>query len=393
MGDMAVEAVSSHNSAPAPTQAEPSGTLEARLYKRLAASRSHEFVLNVEFTAAPGITIVFGPSGSGKTTLLECIAGLQEPDEGRVRVGKHLYFDKTTGVNVPTDRRSLGYVFQGLALFPHMSVEENVQYGLMRLSSAAKRQRTSEILAALRIEHLRRRLPEQISGGEGQRVALARALVVNPCLLLLDEPLAALDAPTKSAIIGDLRTWNQQQRIPILYVTHSRVEVDALGERVLVMEHGKVLAEGTPHGVLEAPRQEAVAQSAGFENIFNARVIAAHVALGTMTCELEGGPVRLETPLARLKTGASVRIAIRAGDILLATMLPHGLSARNIIRGKLVSLEQRDFTVLAHVDCEPDCGTHFQAHLTPGARDSLQLQPGREVWLVIKTHSCHMLYD
>jgi molybdate transport system ATP-binding protein len=234
---------------------------------------------------------------------------------------------------------------------------------------------------------MRTRLPRSISGGERQRVALARSLVTDPCVLLLDEPLAGLDAITKSKILDDLRSWNQAHRIPILYVTHSREEVFALGERVLVVENGRIMAQGTPHEVMAAPYQETIAQLAGFENIFEATVRSAHEERGTMTCRLAGSEVDLETPLVRAEVGATLRVGIRAGDILLATVQPVGLSARNILPGKVISLDRRDVIVVARVDC----GVEMSVHLTLAARDSLELQAGRDVWLIVKTHSCHLM--
>jgi molybdate transport system ATP-binding protein len=221
---------------------------------------------------------------------------------------------------------------------------------------------------------------------------LARALVTDPCVLLLDEPLSALDAPTKASIIEDLRAWNEAHRIPILYVTHNREEVFALGERVVVLEQGSITAQGTPHEVMTAPRQETIAQLAGFENIFDAKVVAAHIDRGTMTCriprrQLDASPVELETPLVRADIGSDLKIGIRAGDILLATVKPIGLSARNVIQGKLKSIVQRDMTVVAKIDC----GIEMTAHLTLAARDTLQLEPGRELWIIIKTYSCHLM--
>ncbi|MBZ5599663.1 MAG: molybdenum ABC transporter ATP-binding protein [Acidobacteriia bacterium] len=342
------------------------------------------FALEVSFAALPGITIVFGPSGAGKTTLLDCIAGLATPDSGRIAIAGRNFFGDA---NLAVQHRRIGYVFQDLALFPHLSVEKNVQYGISALAVSARRQRTDAILQSFRISHLRGRKPGEISGGERQRVALARALVTDPCVLLLDEPLAALDATTKSNIIDDLRAWNQAHRIPILYVTHSREEVFALGERVMVLENGRIVAQGTPHEVMSAPRQETVALLAGFENIFDATVVAAHEDRGTMTCRLAGSNVELETPLIRADVGSALKVGIRAGDILLATILPSGLSARNVIPGKVVSLTQHDVIVTARVDC----GMEMAVHLTLAARDSLHLQPGREVWLVVKTHSCHLM--
>jgi molybdate transport system ATP-binding protein len=370
-------------------------TLTARIRKTLS-STEREFSLEVEFSAAPGFIIVFGPSGSGKTTLLDCVAGLATPDSGQIAVGDRILFDADSRMNFAVAKRDVGYVLQDLALFPHLSVEQNAEYGLAHLSRSARKQRAAEMLQEFSIEHLRRRKPAEISGGERQRVALARALVTDPCLLLLDEPLAALDAVTKAKILEDLRRWNQSHRIPILYVTHSREEVMALGERVLVMEAGRIVAQGTPHEVLRAPLQETVAQLAGFENIFDATVWLVHEDRGTMTCRvstsrLPSSPadafVLLETPLIRAEAGSRLRVGIRAGDILLAIVKPQGLSARNIIAGQVVSVERRDMMICARVDC----GVEMDVHLTLAARDDLQLEAGREVWLVIKTHSCHLM--
>ena len=357
--------------------------LTVEIHKRLAGE-SREFILDAAFTAPAGITILFGSSGAGKTTLLDCIAGLISPDSGRIAIGERAFFagDK----NLPAHRRSVGYVFQELALFPHLSAIKNIEYGLWGMDKVQRTRRANAIVEAFRISHLRRDPPGKISGGERQRVALARALVTDPCVLLLDEPLAALDAPTKSKIIADLRAWNLAHKIPILYVTHSREEVFALGERVLALENGKIVAQGTPHEVMEAPRQETVAQLAGVENIFAVAVTALHEDRGTMTCQV-AGRVTLETPLVRAQVGAPLRVGIRAGDILLATTPPTGLSARNVIQGKILGLEQRDLIITATVDC----GIELKVHLTLAARDSLQLMPGMLVWLIVKTHSCHLM--
>jgi molybdate transport system ATP-binding protein len=377
---------------PTPPEPKPANaTLSARIRKTFPP-----FSLDVDFTTAPGFTILFGASGSGKTTLLDCVAGLTTPDAGRIAIGERVLFDRVLSdavsrSDVPVARRGVGYVLQDLALFPHLTVEQNTEYGLAHLPRAVRQQRSASMLQDFRIDHLRQKRPAEISGGERQRVALARALVTDPCVLLLDEPLAALDAATKSKILDDLRRWNQAHLVPILYVTHSRDEVIALGERVLVMEQGRIVAQGTPHEVLSAPLQETVAQLAGFENIFDARVESVHEDRGTMTCRLQGNKtgsfVLLETPLIRAEAGTLLRVGIRAGDILLAIAKPVGLSARNVIAGRLVALERRDMIVSARVDC----GVEMEVYLTLAARDSLQLAVGREAWLVIKTHSCHLM--
>ena len=359
-------------------------SLSAEVRKRFA-SVGGGFELNIDCRIPPGISILFGPSGAGKTTLLDCIAGLATPDSGRIAAGRAVFFEN--GTKVAVESRRIGYVFQDLALFPHMTVEKNVHYGLASLDRGERRRRSDALLESFRVAALRARRPGEISGGERQRVALARALVTDPCVLLLDEPLAALDAVTKSRIVEDLRAWNLAHQIPILYVTHSREEVFALGERVVVLEAGRVIAQGTPHEVMTAPRQETVAQLAGFENIFSATVVATHPDRGTMTCRLSPGEVELETPLVRAEVGSLLRVGIRAGDILLATVRPEGLSARNVLFGRMVSLAQRDVIVVARVNC----GVEMELHLTLAARDALHLERGREVWLVVKTHSCHLM--
>ena len=377
---------------------QTASTLVARFRKQ----QSQQFFLEVDFQAAPGFTILFGPSGSGKTTLLDCIAGLTTPQSGRIAIGDRVWFDSPQRANLAVAKRRVGYVLQSLALFPHLTVEQNVEYGLAHLPRPERRKRSSAILQAFRIADLAQRNAREISGGESQRTALARTLVTDPAVLLLDEPLAALDAATKSNIIDDLRTWNRAHRIPILYVTHSREEVFALGELVLVLDAGRIVAQGTPHEVISAPWLETVAQLAGMENIFDAVVEAVFPERGTMVCKIKMRPavglapsasavdaeaVLLETPLVRGAVGTLLRVGVRAGDILLATSPPVGLSARNVIPGRITSIEQRDVMVSARVKCRVE----MEVHLTLAARDSLHLQPGKEVWLVIKTHSCHLM--
>jgi molybdate transport system ATP-binding protein len=364
-----------------------SSDLEVRIRKRFPNPEG-TFNLNVHFRALAGFTILFGASGAGKTTLLDCIAGLTDPDDGRIAIGGEDVYDSEKKQNVAAWKRHIGYVQQDLALFPHMSAEENVGYGLRALRVTDRRARSREMLDLFGIEHLRDRRPAQISGGERQRVALARTLVTQPRALLLDEPLAALDRPTKSSLVDDLRKWNQHHRVPILFVTHSGEEVFALGDEVIVLDAGIIVAQGQPHEVMRAPRLETVANLSGFENIFDATVAALHEARGTMTCRLGMGKVELETPLVRAEIGSHLRVGVRAGDLLLATELPRGLSARNILPGTIHRLVQRDVMISAMVDCD---GTEFEVHLTLAARDALQLGPGRQVWVVVKTYSCHLM--
>ena len=361
------------------------------LIARIRASRRNKnsapFILDVSVEVPSGITILFGPSGAGKSTLLDCVAGLVRPEEGRIALGEKILFDAETRVDLPPQRRKMGYLFQSPALFPHMSVEENVAYGLDQLPANVRQGHVTEILEAFRVEGFRTRKPGEISGGEAQRVALARALVTEPRLLLLDEPLTGLDAELKSSIVDDLRAWNAAKRIPILYVTHSREEVDALGERVIALENGNVVSSGAPMDVLDAPRRKRLAQAAGFENLLAGTVLDLREADGVMRVRLGETLCEIEVPLGYAAAGARVRVAIRAGDILLATEQPRGLSARNVMEGKITSLERRGTMVIVRVDC----GVTFLAHVTLGAVRSLELTAGRKVWLVLKTHSCHVV--
>ena len=369
--------------ADAPMIAANGAGLDVRIHKRFAGG----FTLAAEFRAGAGITILFGPSGSGKTTLLKCIAGLETPDSGRVALGSRAFFDSELGIAVPVRERATGYLFQSLALFPHLTVEANVAYGLAQQPAELRRARVRQILESFRVAPLAARKPGAISGGERQRVALARSLVTDPALLLLDEPLSALDAIVKSKIIDDLRAWNASRNIPIVYVTHSPAEAFALGERIVVLECGSVLAQGTPQEVLAAPRHETIAQLAGFENIFNATVTVILEDHGTMRCRLGSSTLELEVPLLWTEPGSATRVAIRAGDILVAMARPEGISARNSFQGRLLSLERRGVTVIATVDA----GVRFEVHLTPSAIQSLGLQAGQLVWLIVKTYSCHLV--
>jgi molybdate transport system ATP-binding protein len=205
--------------------------------------------------------------------------------------------------------------------------------------------------------------------------------------LLLDEPLTGLDTELKSKIVDDLRAWNAEKGIPILYVTHSREEVDALGERVIALDNGRSISAGAPMDVLNAPRSKKLAQAAGFENLLSATVLDLRETDGVMRVRLQGSDCEIEVPLGYATAGSSVQVAVRAGDILLATEKPHGLSARNVLEGRIASLQQRGTMVIARVDC----GITFVVHVTPGAVRALELTTGRPVWLVLKTHSCHLV--
>jgi molybdate transport system ATP-binding protein len=352
----------------------------------LARRLSPAFRLDVDIDVPPGITILFGASGSGKSTILRCVAGLSRADAGRVTLNDTVLFDAAGEIDLPPQQRRVGVVFQQLALFPHLTVAGNIAYGLARLAPSDRAARIAAIAESFHISAVMHRRPAQISGGERQRTALARTLVTEPAALLLDEPLSALDHRIQSRIIEDLRQWNEARRIPVLYVTHAHREVYALGERVIVLDHGQVVATGTPHEVLDHPGPGVVAQLAGFENLLEGRIVMRRPAAGTMSVQLDDAALVLEVPLTATPSGDRVTVAIRAGDILVADMPPQGISARNILDGRIEQLQRQGAAVVAHVAA----GARFIVHLTPASVDDLALEQGSRVWLIIKTYSCRI---
>ena len=359
--------------------------LDVQLEKTLNAASAAPFKLDLRFEAGPGVLILFGASGAGKSLTLQLLAGLQLADQGSIRVGGEALFDSSQQINVPVRLRRVGFVFQNLALFPHLNTRQNVAYGLAHLGSAERQQRVDAMLEKLKIDPLAARFPRTLSGGEQQRVALARALVTHPRMLLLDEPLSALDLSIKRSILADLQRINQELRIPILYVTHDRSEALSLGERLLLLEAGRIVAEGKPIDVLSQPLKESVANLTGVENLFDVRILERNPERGTLTCDADG--CRLEIPYGDWPLDRPLRVGLRSGDILLAVSPPEGLSAQNILPGQIQRIDSADYEVCLQVDC----GRRFDVTLTRTAVERLELSLGRKVWLIFKAHSCHVL--
>ncbi len=372
-----------------------------------------QFQLECSFTAQNEVVVLFGASGSGKTSVLDCIAGFRTPRRGHIALGDRTVFSTDSGVNLPVRQRRVGYLSQQLALFPHLSVRQNVEYGLLDLPHPERDLRVEAILQHFHIASLAARRPAGISGGEQQRVALARTLVCEPELLLLDEPLSALDLRLKSLLLEALFEWQREHAVPLLYVTHDQSEAYSLSRRVLVLEMGRVIADGEPHRIFNAPISRERAILSGYENLFDAMVEETHPALGTMTCRVAGTDLFLESPLANKAEGEAACLALRAGDILVAVARPSGISARNVLQGRIRTIEDRAGMVELRVLCaagkqdeaarsgvneaaSEDAvnaarATEFRVHITRGALQNLGLQPGQAVWLIIKTHSIQFL--
>ena len=270
--------------------------LEVRLVKRLPG-----FTLDVEWSAGDGVAVLFGPSGAGKTLTLNCLAGLLEPDAGRIVVGQHVLFDSATGVNVPTQRRSLGYVFQGYALFPHLSVAANIAFGLRGRPRAEVQRRSAEVIERMGLAGLEYRRPHEISGGQRQRVALGRALAPDPAFLLLDEPLSALDVGLRQSLREELAGILSEWHVAAVLVTHDVQEAYRLGDRIVVYEAGQVIQAAPRSELLWQPASERVAGILGIRNVLRGTVVKAshdriHIRWRGQILESVNSPIRSYLP-------------------------------------------------------------------------------------------------
>jgi molybdate transport system ATP-binding protein len=319
-----------------------------------------EFRLNVDLVLpGSGITVLFGHSGSGKTTLLRCIAGLQQAPKGFLQINGEVWQDGERGVFLPTHKRSLGYVFQEANLFPHLSVKGNLQFGLKRTGQACAE--LTHILELLGIEHLSARMPDRLSGGERQRVAIARALALNPKVLLMDEPLAALDFKRKQEILPYLTRLHRELNIPVLYVTHSQQEVAQLADHLVIMAEGRVQASG-PLAETLSRLDVPLAHDKEASTVW-LTAIAEHEGEYHLTrVAFDGGSLSL--PSIDAKIGSQIRVQINARDVSIALEAPKATSILNVLPAivtgivddeggqTVVCLEVGNQSLLAHVTCK-----------------------------------------
>jgi len=302
------------------------------------------FSLNVSLTLQKGITVLFGPSGSGKTLTLQTIAGLVEPDSGVIRVNGEVYFDRKRGVNLPIHRRRIGYVFQESSLFPHMTVFENIAYGISGLAQGDKRERVRRMLERMRLGGLENNFPHQISGGQKQRTALARALAASPLLLLLDEPFASLDNPVREKLRLDLLNIGREDHTPLIFVTHDVEEAFVLAEEMVVLNEGEVEQTGNKDDIFYRPRTHKVAKFFGARNIFFGRVAELSPEKGFMTLHVEEKEFAAQLPVREgMSVGDRVRFCIRPEEIMI---LKEGRPIKrslqgNIFTGKIVRIVEK----------------------------------------------------
>ena len=338
-----------------------------------------DFTLNCSGDLGEGITAVYGHSGSGKTTLLNCIAGLTSPNAGEISLSGRTLYSKLNNVNVPPERRRFGYVFQDSALFPHMTVLENVLYGHRLTPEASRRVDPEQLVEMLGLASLLERGVAQLSGGERQRVALARALATSPELLLLDEPLSSLDVRFRGVIIQYLRRVRRELGTSMLYVTHSISEVLALASSALVLDSGRSVAHVRPTELAADPQLSSLSENDALENILEGTVAGEPDDDGLTRIAV--GDMELLAPSVGAASGDTVTVAIRAADVIIALEEMQSISARNIVPATVGETHALEDRALVYVDV----GVSLAAEITLGSLRALDLKPGREVWLILKT--------
>ena len=334
-----------------------------------------------------GITAIFGPSGSGKTTLLRAVAGLEKNQVGRIQIGSQVWQDTQQGIDLPTWQRPLGYVFQESSLLPHLNVTDNLNFGLKRAEKSSGNAQSDAAMALkasielLGIGSLLQRMPDQLSGGERQRVAIARAIAMKPKLLLMDEPLASLDAARRQEIFPWLTKLRDELKMPMLYVTHSTEEVTRLADHLVVLDQGQVKAQGPVGSVLtQVVNPVVVGEDAGalIEGCIGAVDTQWHLS----RVDFEGGCVWMRN--AGLPVGKAVRIRILARDVSLATSEPQNTSIQNQLRGHIQSItpDVHPSQVMVVLKCGAE---EVLARVTKRAVDELSLQVGQPVWAQVKS--------
>ena len=369
------------STAPAPA---PDGLLAAEFEKRFARGPAITSAFRQPI-GRPFVTVLFGPSGCGKTTILRCLAGLERPQRGRITFGGDTWFDAARRVSLPPQARRVGYLFQEYALFPHLTVAENVGYGSgMARSPRSNQDFVRGMVKRFGLDGLERRKPAELSGGQQQRVALARAMATNPRLMLLDEPLSALDGPTREPLRRELRELLRSMNVPAVVVTHDRVEAMSLADQVVVLHEGAVRQAGTVEGVFGRPADLTVAQIVGVETVVRGRVVAAEAGLASVAV---GPAATMVHAVAEVEIGGEVDVCVRAEDVMLHKQPPSDVSGRNRLRAVVRSVTQEGPLVRVSLDC----GFPVTAVVTKPARDELELREGETVTVIIKATAVHLI--
>jgi molybdate transport system ATP-binding protein len=354
--------------------------------------RRTDFSLKVAFEApTPGVVALFGRSGCGKSTTIDLIAGLLEPDSGRVEVDGTTLVDTAAGVSVKAEDRRVGYVFQDSRLFPHRSVEGNLRYGQKRAKGVEQRIGFDDVVSLLGLGSLLQRRPNQLSGGERQRVALGRALLSQPRLLLLDEPLASLDAARREEVFPYLEALRDRLSIPMIFVSHQFDEVLRLATHVVLLSEGQVAAQGSPAEISLAPALRSIVGPDAVGAVLDGTITAIDDEKKLAELRLAGGTLRVSlrdisgARDAADIVGSRLRVQLLARDVILATEAPRGLSVRNAIEGVVAEITEDEGD--AALVCVDIGGATVLSRITYAAVDALKLRKGLPLWVLIKAVS------
>ncbi|MRJ23463.1 molybdenum ABC transporter ATP-binding protein [Pseudomonas haemolytica] len=352
--------------------------MDVRLHLKCAA-----FALDVDLQLpGRGVSALYGHSGSGKTTCLRCIAGLERAEEGFVKINDEVWQDSQKGLFVPAHKRALGYVFQEASLFPHLSVRANLEFGLKRIPRQQRRVDMAQATELLGIGHLLERHPQHLSGGERQRIGIARALLTSPRLLLMDEPLAALDSKRKSEILPYLERLHDELDIPVLYVSHAQDEVARLADHIVLLSDGKALASG-PIGETLARLDLPLALGDDAGVVITGSVIAYDAHYQLLTLQLPDCPLQIRVAHAPLAVGKQLRVKVQARDVSLSQQAEEHSSILNRLPVTVTQDIAADNS--AHVLVRLDAGgTPLLARITRFSRDQLHVHPGQALWAQIK---------
>jgi molybdate transport system ATP-binding protein len=352
-------------------------TLTVDIERRLGSFR-----LKAAFEAGAGITALFGRSGAGKTSVVNAIAGILRPDGGRIVIGGEPMFDSRAGIDVPTPRRRIGYVFQEGRLFPHLNVRQNLGYaGLFARGMPASE--LARVVELLGLKDLLERRPGNLSGGEKQRVAIGRALLSAPRLLLLDEPLASLDAHRKNEVLQYIELLRDEIRIPVVYVSHSVEEVVRLADTVVLLSAGEVSAVGAAEEIMGRPDLRAAGGAFEGGAVIEAKVVEQDMRYDIATLSFDGGTLYVADLDALI--GEPVRVRVRARDVSIALARPSGISIQNVLRGRIAEIGPERGGV---VDLAIAVGAvTLRSRITRRAAEQLAVAPGQEVYALIKAVS------
>ncbi|RON51660.1 molybdenum ABC transporter ATP-binding protein [Pseudomonas frederiksbergensis] len=341
------------------------------------------FALDVDLQLpGRGVTALFGHSGSGKTTCLRCIAGLEKAEEGFIQVNDEVWQDSRQKIFVPPHKRAIGYVFQEASLFPHLSVLANLEFSLKRIPKQQRRVDMAHATELLGIGHLLDRHPQHLSGGERQRIGIARALLTSPKLLLMDEPLAALDSQRKNEILPYLQRLHDELDIPVLYVSHSQDEVARLADHIVLLSDGKALASG-PIGETLARLDLPLALGDDAGVVIEGQVSAYDTGYQLLTLQLPNSGLNLRVPHSPMTEGQALRCKVQARDVSLSLQSTEHSSILNRLPVTVISELGADNA--AHVLIRLDAGgTPLLARITRYSRDQLGIHPGQQLWAQIK---------